>query len=212
MKPTGLLSVWNRIAPEHDGEFNAWYEAEHLDERVAVPGFHSARRYRAAGDPHTYAAMYELDGPGVLQTPAYLHLLANPTPRTRAIMPHFIDMNRAACLVSFDSAPELGAAPYLAIVSLKQAPAALDGAFDGLRVRVAIPDPAATGGVTPEQALREKADNVPPPFVLVEGEDEAAVGACATRLSAQLGAEIPRAFTLISARGAGATRRSHPGL
>jgi len=48
MTPSGLLCVWNRVAPEHDAPFNAWYESEHLDERLAVPGFHSARRYRGA--------------------------------------------------------------------------------------------------------------------------------------------------------------------
>jgi len=205
MKATGLLAVWNRIAPEHEVQFNAWYEAEHLDERMAIPGFHSARRYRASREPHAYAAMYELEGPGVLQTPAYLHLLANPTPRTRSIMPHFLDMNRAACAVAFDSAPGMAPVRHLAILALNDASAVPTEPFDEVRVRLAVPDVAATGGTTPEQQLRGSTDRVPPPFLLVEGESERAVSACCARLCAQLGAYAPRSFTLLSARAHGAT-------
>jgi len=204
MKPTGLLSVWNRIAPEHEAEFNAWYDAEHLDERVAVPGFHSARRYRAVAEPHAYAALYELDAPDVLQTPAYLQLLANPTPRTRAIMPYFLDMNRAACLVTLDSAPEMGSGRFIALLTLPQAPASLELPFEGVRVRVAVPDAAATGGPTPEQKLRGSADRIPSPFILVEGDSQASVSACSAILSAQHASEAPRIFRLVCARGRGA--------
>lgn len=205
MNPTGLLSVWNRIAPEHDAQFNAWYEAEHLDERIAVPGFRSACRYRAVEQPHAYAAMYELDSPGVLQSPAYLRLLANPTPRTRAIMPHFLDMNRAACAIAFDSAPGMAPARHLAILIVEDASAAPAERLEGVRVRLAVPDVAATGGRTPEQALRGSSDRVPPPFLLVEGEIEGAVSACCARLRAQPGVQPPRAFALLSARSCGAT-------
>ncbi|MCW5622610.1 MAG: hypothetical protein KIS79_15995 [Burkholderiales bacterium] len=200
MNPTGLLAIWNRIAPEHDAEFNAWYEAEHLDQRLAVPGFHSARRYRALDDRYAYSALYELDAPGVLQSPAYRAPLADPTPRTRAIMPHFIDMTRGACLVTFDSAPAAPAGHLLAVLFLPQAAGEISGPFDGVRIRSVVPDAAATGGVTPEQKLRGQADRLPPPFVLIEGNDEATVTAHAQRLRDSLGADTPRLYTLISAR------------
>jgi len=35
-------------------EFNAWYDSEHLPERLAIPGFRSAREGK-------YLATYELD-------------------------------------------------------------------------------------------------------------------------------------------------------
>lgn len=208
MHPTGLLSVWNHIAPAHEAEFNAWYEAEHLDERMTVPGFRSARRYRAVGETYAYAALYELDGPEVLQSPAYLDLLAHPTPRTRAIMPHFREMNRAACHVPFDSNPAIGAVRHLAILSPGQAPdLPLDGS-DDVRIRVALPDPALTGGATPEQQLRASPDTVPAPFVIVESDDLDAVNAAARQLMKRLAAPAPRMFALISARGAGLSRHA----
>lgn len=200
MNPTGLLAIWNRIASEHDAEFNAWYEAEHLDQRLAVPGFHSARRYRALDDRHAYSALYELDAPGVLQSPAYRAPLADPTPRTRAIMPHFIDMTRGACLVTFDSAPQAPAGRLLAALFLPQAVNEMSGPFDGVRVRSVVPDAVATGGVTPEQKLRGQADRLPPPFVLIEGDDQAVVATHAEKLGDSLGANTLRLYALISAR------------
>ena len=43
-------------------EFNAWYDSEHLPERLAIPGFRSARRWVCNG---TYLGTYELDSAGV---------------------------------------------------------------------------------------------------------------------------------------------------
>ena len=57
-------------------EFNAWYDTEHLPERLAIPGFRSARRWVRGG---TYLATYELDSPEVLQSP-YLERFRNQTP------------------------------------------------------------------------------------------------------------------------------------
>jgi len=142
----------------------------------------------------------------VLQSADYLRLLARPTPRTREIMPHFLDMNRAACRVPFDSNPAMGAVRHLAILTLRDAPALPLGEFDDVRVRVALPDASLTGGATPEQSLRSSPDVVPGPFVLIEGDDLDAVSTCARQLRQQLGTPAPRMFSLISARGAGILR------
>jgi len=40
----GLLLFMTDIDPALEGEFNRWYEEEHLDERMAIPGFITARR------------------------------------------------------------------------------------------------------------------------------------------------------------------------
>ncbi|MCL4801759.1 MAG: hypothetical protein KJ025_19365, partial [Burkholderiales bacterium] len=93
----GLLAVWNDIAAADEPEFDAWYEEEHVPERLAVPGFLAARRYRDAQTPGRHAALYDTASIAVLASPAYLARLADPTPRTRAIMPRFFDMTRAAC-------------------------------------------------------------------------------------------------------------------
>ena len=37
------------IAPEREAEFNRWYNEEHVPERLAIPGFRKARRFKAIG-------------------------------------------------------------------------------------------------------------------------------------------------------------------
>ena len=201
----GLLAVWNAIAPEHDGTFNVWYDSEHLDERLAVPGFRNARRYRAADDRHRYAALYDLDSPAVLVSAAYRAVLASPSPRTRAIMPHFRDVSRAACAVVFDSRPDARPRAALAILGLRDtdgnALARLSPSGTA-RIRVARPDPEATGGPTPEQALRSAPDRLPPPFVLVEADTPTEVSDAVAAMGAALAVDWDRRFTLIVDRSA----------
>jgi hypothetical protein len=74
MPAQGLLLVMADIDPEHEEEFNRWYEEEHLDERIAIPGFLSARRFTALEGSPKYLAIYELESPEVLQSPPYLHI------------------------------------------------------------------------------------------------------------------------------------------
>ena len=71
---SGLLLVMADIAPEHEEEFNRWYEEEHLDERIALPGFLSARRFTALEGSPKYLAIYDLESPEALQSPAYRHI------------------------------------------------------------------------------------------------------------------------------------------
>jgi hypothetical protein len=75
MSAQGLLLVMADIAPEHEEEFNRWYEEEHLDERIAIPGFLSARRFTALEGSPKYLAIYDLESPDVLKSPEYLHIV-----------------------------------------------------------------------------------------------------------------------------------------
>lgn len=70
-RPRGLLLVMMDVDPEHEEDFNRWYDEEHVAERLSVPGFVSARRFRAVEGAPKYLALYELEGPEVLDTDAY---------------------------------------------------------------------------------------------------------------------------------------------
>ena len=77
----GLLCIWTDIDPEHELDFNRWYDREHIQERVAIPGFQSARRFGAIGAcPRPYLALYYTDSLGVFQSASYLKAFANQTP------------------------------------------------------------------------------------------------------------------------------------
>ena len=43
----GMLIVFNEVKARDERDFNEWYNREHIDERVNLPGFHRARRYVA---------------------------------------------------------------------------------------------------------------------------------------------------------------------
>ncbi len=95
----GLLLTMTEPPPAMEEEFNAWYDDEHLAERLAIPGFRSAKRWVAdvpAGQGK-YLGTYELDSPGVLQSRAYLERFNNQTPWSRRCLSKCVVFRRWAC-------------------------------------------------------------------------------------------------------------------
>jgi len=103
MSGRGILALWNDCAPGDEADYEAWYQGEHLLERMAVPGFRLARRFRRAdaGTGAEYFTYYETASPEVLNTPRYRALLDNPTSMTTRIMSGtFLNMSRTVCRVA----------------------------------------------------------------------------------------------------------------
>jgi hypothetical protein len=71
----GLLLFMTDIDAAHESEFHRWYEEEHLAERIAIPGFLTARRFQAIEGSPKYLALYDLETPDVLQSAAYRHIV-----------------------------------------------------------------------------------------------------------------------------------------
>jgi len=55
-----VLLVRMGIPPEHEAEFNDWYNTDHVPALAGVLGVYGARRFRATAGSPTYLAMYEL--------------------------------------------------------------------------------------------------------------------------------------------------------
>jgi hypothetical protein len=68
----GLLMLWCDVDPEHEEEFNRWYDGEHIQRLLSVPGFLNAGRYVALKGGPKYLAMYELEDHHVLRSAAFL--------------------------------------------------------------------------------------------------------------------------------------------
>ncbi len=113
---TGLLAVWNDIAPDDEAQFEAWYRGEHLAERVGLPGFLRGRRYRAL-DGETepqFGAVYETESPEVLASDRYLARLDDPTPMTSRMIAKFKNTHRTVLRVEASVGRGVGGA--LAVV------------------------------------------------------------------------------------------------
>lgn len=195
---TGILLVLNDIAAATEDEFNRWYQQQHIPERLGVPGFRTARRYRALGSGPAYMAVYECDSIGVLGTQAYLERLAHPTEWTTKIMPSFRNMLRSACRQTWTQGTGIGGGAV--IVQCKPLQGAQEAARRWVKqdlaqglvqaagtVRMSLweADAAATGGPSPEMALRGGADRSADWVLFLETIDAAQT---AQALQAQLSA------------------------
>ena len=174
---TGILAIWNDCAPAGRDAYERWYTEEHLPERVGLPGFRSGRRYERIEGDREYFTFYETEAPEVLASPAYLERLANPTPRTQAIMPHFARMSRTVCRRRAHLGHMMGGiALTLAIESPVDAAGALeDGDLRALRqepgvcsVQLWSAALELATGKTPESTLRGGQDETVAAVLLVE--------------------------------------------
>jgi hypothetical protein len=85
----GLLVNAMNVDPEHEAEFNDWYDNEHLPALQAVPGTICARRYKDLTGSHRYLALYHLESPEVTFSDAWK--TGAGTPWSAKMRPHFRD-------------------------------------------------------------------------------------------------------------------------
>ncbi|MGE0700775.1 MAG: hypothetical protein AB7O57_16870 [Hyphomicrobiaceae bacterium] len=86
MTHKGFLLVTMQPPPAFEEEFNAWYDSEHIPERLAVPGILTARRYVCAAGHPKYLAMYDLESHAVMSSPAYRKVgYENASPWTKRV-------------------------------------------------------------------------------------------------------------------------------
>jgi hypothetical protein len=95
----GILAVWSDIDAAAADDYDAWYEREHMFERLEVPGFHRARHYLTVSGAPRYFTYFVTDAAAVAASPAYLAQANHPSPWTQRILPHFRNTNRTACNV-----------------------------------------------------------------------------------------------------------------
>ena len=113
----GMLLTSMDIDPSDEAEFNRWYDREHLEERVAIPGFLEARRYVAHDGQPKYLSLYSTETFEVLDSPAYRTALANQTAWSKANIARFKNMIRAVARITISRGQGRGAA--LGIVRLR---------------------------------------------------------------------------------------------
>ena len=138
----GMLLTSMNVDAADEAEFNRWYDREHLEERVAIPGFIEARRYVAhAGNPK-YLSLYSTETFEVLDSPAYRTALANQTAWSKANIARFKDMIRGVARITISRGTGRGA--VLGILRLRPAAGSEDTLRGALRQQL---DPSKLDGV-----------------------------------------------------------------
>jgi len=142
MTHRGLLLTMTEPPPAMEEEFNAWYDDEHMAERLAIPGFRSARRWVADVAPGEgkYLATYELDSPDVLRSPGYLARFQNQTPWSKRCLGKAVVFRRWACeqTTPGDADPHPAAKFLLCVIAESRIALTVAGAFQ-VRHFVAAP-------------------------------------------------------------------------
>lgn len=184
------LAMWWDIAPEVRADFEHWHAHEHFPERLAIPGFRRASRWRSAHGGDGMFVLYELDDHAVLGSPAYLAHLNAPTPWSTRLMPHHRHMVRCQCHVL----ESRGGVTTRCALTVRLAPAAgreagLQRALRDLSASVVL-QPGLAGlhllrhelppiAATAEQRLRGLADRAAAWVVVASGYDRDALAALA---------------------------------
>ena len=112
-----MLMTFTEVAPEHNANFSEWYNREHLDERINLPGFRRARRYEAVKAPIRYLSTYEATSIEAIASPRYLELLKQQTEWSQRVIKRFIKWHRISGRVMVDATH--GIATSMVLVRLK---------------------------------------------------------------------------------------------
>jgi hypothetical protein len=135
----GLFYVYTDPGTLDEAEFHDWYDHEHGPARLTVPGIRSGRRYQALDDQKPpWLALYELDSPDVIDSPAYKAVAAGVSDRDRAITSALAVLERRLYeQLSSDGSPD-GPASVLLTVALS-VPAGAEEDLEAWYVREHIP-------------------------------------------------------------------------
>jgi hypothetical protein len=90
-----LYLVHTDIPDRIVGEYNEWYDKEHLPRLVTVPGVVRARRYTAVSGSPRYLTAYELTDRNAFESPE--GLTARKTPWTEKMRSLFQNTRRSMC-------------------------------------------------------------------------------------------------------------------
>ncbi len=191
----GMLLTFTDVSARDEREYNEWYNREHIDDRVNLPGFHRGRRYVAVRGTPRYLAAYECDTVAILGTPNYLQTLDHQTPWSQAVMARFTHFNRLTLRIQIDQTHGIGTA--LATVRFVPDPRRRKALVEFLSTQVLpklIARPGVLGAAVGENdlevmhaPLQDKSMDHPRAdesewVALIEGADVAAVGAAARSL------------------------------
>ncbi|QBH19690.1 hypothetical protein HC956_00825 [Alcaligenes faecalis] len=187
----GELFIWTDIAPEHERDFNQWYEREHMAERAAIPGFQWSRRYVRQGVGRKYLALYRTESLRVFGTPEYRKAFEQQTDWSNINFARMSNTQRRVMAVSVLGGAGTGSHVLLVRLperahqqSLARHSAAYLEQVDGLvALRVLTPDPELSTPLPSEDTQQRRLD----PYLVADLTTPEAAHVLAARLQQDLG-------------------------
>ncbi len=126
----GQLSIWTDVDPVHEPDFNRWYDREHMQERMAIPGFRRARRFRClVSCPRPYLALYDTDSVQTFRSTSYQQAFSRQTEWSLRNFSRMRDTQRRVGELSVDIGAAEGGALALFVVNA--------AGFEGIGTQVA---------------------------------------------------------------------------
>ena len=104
------LAIWVDIDPADDTLFEHWHSREHVQERVACPGWLRGSRFKGVDRPGRYLLFYDAETLNAFESDAYYARLGDPSAMSRVIFPKFHDTWRTVCSVEQRWGDGIGAA------------------------------------------------------------------------------------------------------
>jgi hypothetical protein len=189
----GMLLVCTNVDPAHEDDFNRWYDREHVNERVAIPGFVSGARYQTVRGSRRYLGLYRTTSLAVFGTAAYQQALQHPTAWSMTNLARMQNPMRRVCSIEMETGAGTGA--WLALLTLAaSATSTVTGVaqlgselltLDGVVVaRLLVPDAALSTPLPAEDSRERRLD----PLLLIEGSAEAAVANAGRHAARHVGA------------------------
>ncbi|CAI1710376.1 DUF4286 family protein [Serratia entomophila] len=117
--PNGMLFVATDVAAQDEADFNQWYDREHVEERVRVPGFLSGTRYQALQGGRKYLGLYKTESLASFTTEAYRAAFQHQTPWSVASLGKMRNPMRRVCAV--EAVTGQGSGSHLSIITLAPA-------------------------------------------------------------------------------------------
>ncbi len=95
----GMLFVATDVDPADEPDFNRWYDREHIEERVRIPGFLSGARYMSVQGGRKYLGLYRTQSLAAFGTVAYRAAFERQTAWSVANLDRMRDPMRRVCAV-----------------------------------------------------------------------------------------------------------------
>ena len=115
--PHGLLFVATDVEPADEPDFNRWYDREHVEERVRLPGFLSGARYLSVHGGPKYLGLYRTQSLAAFSTAAYRSAFERQTAWSVANLDRMRNPVRRVCAV--EAVTGFGSGSQLVVLPLQ---------------------------------------------------------------------------------------------